>query len=128
MLLTLCWNSSNLYVLSKKINDGTSRGRSKCQRESCHRLEATSLDQSKDILEMSGRKAVPLRALIVKGESNLSNLGGTACVYSLALVNDKGEFFLYFAVNKTAKKYTNVQVSKHVAFLLKLEDRSIGVD
>ncbi|OEG22062.1 hypothetical protein BCR24_05000 [Enterococcus ureilyticus] len=57
-------------------------------------LKATSLERSKDILEMNGGKAVPLRALIVRGKSNLSNLGGTACVYSLALVFIQGRFFV----------------------------------
>ncbi|OEG10076.1 hypothetical protein BCR22_06380 [Enterococcus plantarum] len=39
-------------------------------------------------------KAVPLRALIVKGKSNLSNLGGTAYVYSFALVFNTRAIFV----------------------------------
>lgn len=45
----------------------------KQEKRKLSRLKVTSQKKLKDILEMNGRKAIPLRALIVRGKRNLSN-------------------------------------------------------
>lgn len=60
-------------------------------------LKAAPQKKSKDIPEMSGRKAIPLRALIVEMKEQSFKLGGTAYECFIRPCRQyKGEFFYFF--------------------------------